>query len=249
MRTRTLIAIGVAAYLASLAATLPASRIAPSVEGWTQGAVALLQPTGTVFDGSASMRLRLPGHAAIILERIEWDWHALALFRGQLAAGVRLKAGGLSGSLTVARSPLAWHVRDAAFEGPAAALSSLQSLLATWNPMGRVALAVPSLRIDHAGFTGSGFVEWRDAGLSLSAVQPLGAWRLALAGDGGPAKLMLTTQRGPLSLTGNGTVTVAGKATFSGEAKAEPGREADLAPLLAQIGPRRADGVHAFSFP
>lgn len=238
-----------AAYLVSLAATLPASLITPRIEGWTQGSVTLSNPAGRVFAGSATVRLRLPGLTPITLERVEWDWQALALFRGQLAVSLRAGASGLTATAEFARSPMAWHVRNASADGPASALSSLHSLLGAWNPAGRVALSVPSLRIDGAGFMGSGTVEWREAALALSPAQPLGSWRLALTGEGGPAKLTLSTQRGPLSLTGSGTISPGGKAAFSGEAKAEAGREADLATLLATIGPRRADGVHAFNLP
>ena len=249
MRVKAIVAVGAVAYLISLVVTLPASLIAPRVEGWTQGTVALAQPSGSVFDGSATVRLRVPNLAPITIDRVQWNWHALALFRGQLAVGVQARTAGLSGNLTVVRSPLEWHLRDVAIDSSASGLASFHSLLGSWNPTGRLALRVPSLRIDRAGFNGNGSVEWADAGLSISAVQPLGTWRLTLAGDGGPAKLTLATQRGPLSLTGNGTLSTAGKAAFAGEAKAEPGREADLGPLLANIGTKRADGIHAFSLP
>lgn len=249
MRVKTIVAVGAAAYLISLVATLPASLTAARVEGWTQGAVALTQPSGSVFDGSATLRLRLPNLAPITIDRVQWNWHALALFRGQLAVGVQLKAGGLFGTLTVGRTFFHWHFRDGTVEGPASALAPLHPLLGSWNPTGRITLRVPSLRIDRAGFDGSGFMEWADAGLSLSTVQPLGTWRLTLTGEGGPAKLTVATQRGPLSITGNGTVSTAGKAVFTGEAKAHAGREPDLAPILANLGTKRADGAHAFSLP
>ena len=249
MRVKAIVAVGAAAYLISLVATLPASLIAPRVTGWTQGSVALAHPAGSVFSGSATVRLSLPDLPPITIDRVQWDWHALALFRGQLAVGVQVKAAGLSGTLTVGRSPFDWHLRDATVDGPASALASFHSLLGSCNPTGRIALRIPSLRVDRAGFNGGGVVEWADAGLSLSTVKPLGTWRLSLAGEGGPAKLMLATQRGPLALTGNGSLSAAGKAVFTGEAKAEPGREADLAPFLANIGAKRADGVHVFSLP
>ena len=249
MRAKTVVAIGFAACLISLVVTVPVSLVSPRVDGWTRGAVTLLQPTGSVLGGSASVRLRLPGAAPITIDRVEWDWHALALLRGRVALGLRMTTDGVSGSLTLGRSPGAWHVQEATLQGPASALSALYPSLGTWSPSGRIELTAPDLRVDGAGFTGTASVHWRDAGLSLSAVQPLGTWRLTLAGQGGPANLSLTTSSGPLSLMGNGTVDMQGKATFTGMAKAEAGREADLEPVLVRIGPRGDDGTHAFRFP
>ena len=58
-------------------------------------------------------------------------------------------------------------------------------------------------------------------------------------------KLALSTAKGPLRLAGNGTLAVAGRLAFSGEARGEPGRERELEEVLALLGRRRADGAHA----
>ena len=60
-------------------------------------------------------------------------------------------------------------------------------------------------------------------------------------------KVTLATVRGPLRLSGDGTLAISGRLAFTGEARSEPGRERDLEAVLALVGPRRPDGAHAFS--
>lgn len=249
MRTRGLIVIGVLAYGGFLAASVPASLVASRVEGWTRSRVTLADATGSIWQGAARATLRLPGAGDVSIDRIEWSWQALALFRGQLAIDVGATLGNLSGRTTVARTPFAWELRGTSLQGPVAALTGVSALLATWQPSGSLSLESAAFRYDGRSYTGAARAEWRDASLALSPVNPLGGWRLEIAAENGPAKATLTTQRGPLRLAGEGALAANGKLTFNGEARAEPGREADLASLLAAIGPKRADGAHAFSLP
>jgi general secretion pathway protein N len=249
MRARHLVAIGAIAYAAFLVATIPASLLATRAESWTRGQVRLTSVTGTVWGGTATPTLRVPGASDITLDRVTWSWQALALFRGQLALDVGVTMGKLDGRATVFRTPLAWEARALSLQGPVAALSTLHPVLAAWQPSGSVSVESRAFRYDGKTYTGTAWGEWRDASLSLSPVSPLGAWRLDITAENGPAKATLMTQRGPLRLAGQGTLTPAGKLTFAGEARAETGREADLASLLSAIGPKRADGAHAFSLP
>lgn len=249
MRARGLIVIGVLAYGGFLAASVPASLVASRVEGWTRGQVALADATGSVWNGAARATLKLPGAGDVTIDRIDWSWQPLALFRGQLAVNVGAALGPLSGRATVARTPLAWELRGASAQGPVAALASVSPLLAAWQPGGSVSLESAAFRYDGKSYTGAARAEWRDASLALSPVEPLGGWRLDLTADNSPVKATLTTQRGPLRLSGEGTLAANGKARFNGEARAEAGREADLASLLAALGPKRADGAHAFAVP
>jgi general secretion pathway protein N len=76
-------------------------------------------------------------------------------------------------------------------------------------------------------------------------VRPLGSWRAEAAGEGPAIRFSLATLKGPLRLSGKGTLPVPGRLSFTGEARAEPGRERDLEPLLDLIGPRRPDGARA----
>lgn len=249
MGIRGLLALGALAYAGFLLATLPASVAGSRAEAWTGGQLTLREVTGTAWYGSATPTARVPGGGAIALDRVSWSWKPLDLFRGRVAFDVSVAMEKLSGTATIARTPLAWEAHGIAVQGPAAALARLHPLLATWQPAGNVAIESASFRFDSRSFAGTARAEWRDATLALSPVSPLGAWRLELAADGGPVKATLSTQRGPLRLSGQGTIAASGKVTFNGEARAEGGREADVASLLNAIGPRRADGAHAFTLP
>jgi hypothetical protein len=76
-------------------------------------------------------------------------------------------------------------------------------------------------------------------------VRPLGSWRTEATGEGPAFRLSVATAKGPLRLSGAGKLPLPGRLAFSGEARAEPGRERDLEAILDLIGPRRADGARA----
>lgn len=249
MRVRSLIAVGVLAFGCFVFVTLPASVVGSRAEGWTAGWLTLHEVTGSAWNGAARPAVSVPGSGAITPDQVTWSWKPLELFRGQVAFDIKMTMGKLTGTAIIARTPFAWEARDVSIQGPAAALAPLHPLLLTWQPTGSVAIESTFFRFDGRSFAGTARAEWRDATLALSPASPLGAWRIDVAADGGPAKVALSTQRGPLSLTGQGTLAVDGKLAFKGEARAEAEREADLASLLATIGPRRADGAHLFTLP
>ncbi len=73
---------------------------------------------------------------------------------------------------------------------------------------------------------------------ALSPVKPLGSYSMDFNWHGSAANLELKTVKGPLLLTGKGTLTH-GRLRFSGLAEAEPEQEGDLATLLNLLGQRR----------
>jgi general secretion pathway protein N len=91
---------------------------------------------------------------------------------------------------------------------------------------------------------GAANVEWRDAAVALTDVKPIGSYRLEARGEGGPARLSVTTLSGPLRISGKGEAT-ATRGSFSGEARGEGDSAKALEPLLDLLGPRRPDGARA----
>jgi general secretion pathway protein N len=245
MRATRLLLLGAAAYGAFLLATLPAAVVAPRVAAATAGRVTLQDAAGTAWNGSARVAISGRGFAAT-LDEVRWRFQPARLLSGRLAFALDARLGGLRGEAEVSRSPMAWRADGLRAMGDASAIATLVPLAAAWSPAGEILLEAPQVEWDGERATGAATLEWRDAASSLSPVRPLGTWRAQAAAEGASVKLSLATVKGPLRLAGNGTLEIPGRFAFSGEARAEPGRERDLESLLSLLGPRRADGAHGF---
>jgi general secretion pathway protein N len=76
----------------------------------------------------------------------------------------------------------------------------------------------------------------------LSAIAPLGSYRLQITGAGDAARVQLGTLRGPLRLQGSGTLT-GGRLSFKGLASAEPDMRPALMGLIRLLGPPSGDNA------
>jgi general secretion pathway protein N len=237
--------LGTAAYGVFLVATVPATWIAGRVAGATQGQVIPANAEGTLWNGSARADVRLPA-TAFAIDDMRWRFLPSRLLAGRIAFAIEARVAGLQGNFEAARGPLAWSVRDLKAAGDAAALARIFPLAAAWQPAGAIAVEAEQLSWDGRQVSGAATAEWRDAALSLSAARPLGSWRAQANAEGGAFKITLATAKGPLRLSGNGTLPMQGRFTFAGEARAEAGRERELEALLDLLGSRRADGARAF---
>lgn len=248
MGARAAVALGIAAYLAFLAATVPAAVVAPRLAGATAGRLEIVSATGTLWRGEARARLALPGAAPVSVERIAWRFLPWRLAAGEAAAAIEASTPGASARLEAARGFSGWTIRDLEAGADARMIAALVPLAAAWQPGGSLALAAGRVDGDGRALTGEARLEWKDATTSLSEVRPLGSYAATLRASGGPAAVELATVAGPLRLAGRGTLDPAGRFALSGEARAEGPRAADLQPLLALLGPRRADGAHALEW-
>lgn len=238
--------LGAAAYGAFLVATLPAAVVAPRVAAATKGQATLTDVGGTVWNGSARVAVAARG-AAFTLDEVRWTFLPSRLLAGRAAFAVKARAGALAGEAELARTPLSWRADGVRAQGDASAIAAFLPLAGAWQPAGEIALAADSVTWDGAAASGTATLEWRDAALALTPVRPLGTWRAEARAEGATAKVTLATVKGPLRLSGDGTLAIPGRLAFTGEARSEPGRERDLEAVLALVGPRRPDGAHAIS--
>ena len=230
--------------LVAVALFAPARWLAAGVAQATQGRLLLVNPHGTVWNGSAGVVFSsgASGAAAVSLP-------------GTLAWQLRPVWGGVTARLDLpccATSALAFTARphangvrlewrDGQSRWPAAMLAGLG---APWNTLkldGVLKLSTQSLTIDfNAGrlaLSGGATLDAVDLSSSLSTLRPMGSYRVALAGGAQPSLLLSTQDGSSLQLSGSGSWN--GRTfRFNGEATAAPGRETALANLLNIIGRR-----------
>lgn len=229
--------------LVALTLFAPARWLAAAVERWTDGHLQLVNPRGTVWNGTAGLvfasgaggaeAISLPGAFGWSL-RPRWDGVRTAL---------DLRCCALQPLELIARpgtDGVELSLADGTSRWPAAMLTGFGAPFNTLKPEGVLDLATQSFSVRIKGRTlalaGRATLDATDISSSLSTLRPMGSYRLALEGGTAPS-LLLTTRDGSLQLSGSGYWT--GTAMrFNGEASAAPGREDALSNLLNIIGRR-----------
>jgi general secretion pathway protein N len=238
------------AVLATVLVFLPAAWMAPLLETQTAGRLTLGDPQGSLWHGSAFIGGAPGGNdpvTPLLPGRFSWSLSPLVML-GRVA--VRLEnPEALSQPVTIEGSWHQWHVSPAAVGLPAERLAALGAPLNTIQPSGQMTLSWGPMEVSRQGnrilLSGQTTLEMQDVASRLSPVRPLGAYRMALDWRGEQAKLGLTTQKGPLMLSGAGNLAN-GRLQFSGRAEAEAGQEEKLANLLNLLGQRRKEGGKDF---
>jgi general secretion pathway protein N len=233
----------------------PASWLARSITSASGERLLLADAQGTVWAGSAVPVLTGgPGSrdATALPGRLGWTI-------GTSGTALEIRASQaccLNGTVAVRVTPGLSHwtfslVPAAGWVGqwPSAWLGGLGT---PWNTLqlgGTFRLVAPSLSVEWVAgrwrVDGQADFELLNASSRLSTLDSLGSYRLRLVGDpaqAGQPQLDLSTQNGPLQLSGTGTLGPAGM-RFRGEARATPADEAALSNLLNIIG--RRDGARS----
>jgi general secretion pathway protein N len=222
---------GVAAYLLFLIVNLPASWLSYALERASGGAVALGNPSGTVWKGRGALAAR-SGQGYRALADIEWRCNPLSIFTGGLAVTLSGDAPGASlrGNLRLGFRSVRLDKVDASV--PVALIEPAVPGSAFVKPEGRVRVVADSLEIGPASVRGAATVEWTEAG--MSGLARVGDYRLQITGSGDRAGLKLSTQRGDLRMTGDGEWSAAQPRQIQMRGEAEATRK-DLEPLLALL--------------
>jgi phosphomannomutase/phosphoglucomutase len=236
MRVAGYAALGLAAYSVFLIATIPAAYVGAQLQAAYPGRIEVSDAKGTVWRGEARLRLAPARGTSIALDRVDWRMAPTRLLAGELAYDATAAAAGLEATAQVARGFSAWHVRGTKAAGDASSFATVVPLIAAWRPTGAMTLTAPEITIAGNDIRGSLDAQWRDAGIGLSDVRPLGTYRVAWHASNGPGRIEVTTLRGPLQVTGKGTTTGL-RFAFSGEARGEGESAKALEPLLDLMGP------------
>lgn len=237
----TLVALVVA--LSSAPATW-LDRLAASL---TQGKIRLAEASGTIWQGSARLmwadtgesaesRLSLSGVA--LPGRIHWRVAPMPLLLGLIEANLQID--GMAGGVALQGSWRELRLGNGRLDLPRIELAALGSPWNTVRPAGAVTVSWSNVLLSAQRFDGTVGIELRDVASSLSAVRPLGSYRIEVQGQGAQAVITMRTLEGALTLTGQGMASGRG---FSFLARAHPTRADDtrLQGLLGLVGTREGD--------
>lgn len=224
---------------------LPAAWLAPVLEAQTDGRLTLGDAQGSLWNGSAFLGAAPSGSdpvTPLLPGRFAWRLSPLVLL-GQVDMRIENPAA-LSRPVQVTGSWYRWQLSPSSVTLPAERLAALGAPLNTIQPSGQMELSWTPLQISRNGnevsVNGTTTLQMENIASRLSPIKPLGAYQLIMDWAGDQAALTLSTVKGPMLLSGNGTLSN-GRLQFSGKAGAEAGQEERLANLLNLLGQRRKE--------
>jgi general secretion pathway protein N len=222
----------------------PARWLAGAVADRSAGRIQLIEPIGTVWNGSADVVLTGGAGSADALAlptrldwrlRPRWDGFAAELKTAcctQSPLAVRVKSRWGGGHLELADGQSQW---------PATLLAGLGTPWNTIQLEGEMQVRTQGLSVEwvtgRLAIAGRADLTAQRMSSRLSTLRPMGSYRITLMGGQVPA-LQLETLEGSLQLSGSGQ-WVGSRLRFSGVAVAAPDRESALSNLLNIIGRRK----------
>ncbi|MBY4599013.1 type II secretion system protein N [Ottowia caeni] len=230
-----------------LLAAAPARWLASAVARGTAGMVQLQDSQGSMWSGSA--RLVLAGGegsqgSTALPGRVHWRLGPSGLgARARVTADCCTPGTPLDLQVAPRWGGVRLKIADSRTQWPASVLTGLGTPWNTVQPQGELTMSTQGLSVEWlAGRTtmeGGVEITARHMSSRLSTLQPMGTYRIKLAGGDTPL-LDLTTVEGALRLSGQGQ-WVGSRLRFTGEASAAAGMEAQLANLLNILGRRQGD--------
>ena len=233
----------------TLLVMMPAAWITPQFAKATQGHVNLIEPSGSVWHGSAALVLaagRDAGAGTLLPGRVQWQTAFWPLLTGRLSMRMQ-QVPAMPEAIAVAAAPHSATISAGEIAVPAALLAGLGAPFNTLDLQGAVRLGWTPWRLLGSRAYGQLVITLTDMSSRVSPVKPLGSYRVAFQSEGDHSTIDLSTLRGPLMLSGHGTVA-AGSTSFHGQASASPEARNNLAGLLNLLGRPTGDGTVALDY-
>jgi general secretion pathway protein N len=232
-----------------LVVLLPAAWITPQFSKATQGRVNLIEASGSLWHGSATLMLAAgpdASTATVLPGRVEWRTAFWPLLAGRVRMQLRQSEAMLE-PVTVEGSFDGATVSAGGIALPAALLSGLGAPFNTLDLQGSVRVTWTQWHLIRGNAFGTLTLTLGDMISRASPVKPLGSYRVALQAQGATSTLDLSTLKGPLLLSGHGTLARGGT-SFHGEASATPDARDNLAGLLNLLGRPTTPGTVALDY-
>jgi len=241
------LAIFAIAFIISLIVTAPATLLARMVEGGSNGRLLLANTSGTLWQGSATPAIRQHSGNLLVLEKLRWDVAVMPLFTGKVTILLRWDNVVQEQAMAVTIAFGQIEFRNALLPLPAGVLGELSPMLQPVQLSGQMFIKSDQFSFSGQGINGIAVADWLNAGSVLSAMNPLGSYRINLAGSGQQLDVSLMTFSGALLLEGKGSFERNQGLRFQGTARAAPDSKDSLNELLGNFGPEIAPGVHSLS--
>lgn len=241
--------IGALAIFVTTLAMLPAAWIAPQFALRSGGRIALAYPSGSLWHGSATLRLAAgpdSGEPTELPGRLEWTTAFWPLFAGRVHMTLN-QTESMPAPINVVATMREATLSAGSLDVPASLLDGLGAPFNTLALRGVVRVDWGDWRVFGPRAFGRMTVTMSDIASRISRVKPLGSYRVVYDAQGETGALSLSTLKGPLLLDGQGTMQDQ-RFLFNGVARADPNFADNLRSLLDLLGRRSPDGTYALVF-
>ncbi len=206
------LALGIAAYVVTLALTAPARLVTERLPAQIQ----LTAPQGTVWSGRVA-RVRLGDFE---LDGVRWRLQPWRVLLGDLGLRLSVDQAGLSGEGALILGLSRMRIRDTRLQGDARVLGPYLEPYGV-EAQGGLTLEIASLSGTREGpDAAQGKLSWRDARLTRPASVRLGEVSVTLSQERDTALATLSNRGGELRL--DGTLTIKPGWQYSGQIRIEP---------------------------
>lgn len=234
------VSLWVIIYVVGLCVFAPASLMSSLLGHFSDGKVVLARTEGSFWRGSGVLLLQGSSRHHV-LGRYRWELNAdgsMTVFSKEVKA-LQAHIEPLSARLVVDRLQLTL---------PAGLLEVASSQLGPYRLQGEMTAQGGPLNVARDGINGALTLDWLNASSGLSAVRPLGNYRLSTRIKGTDVEADLSTLAGKLQLSGRVSYRIGGAINLGGMAQAAlESDRAELKELLHYIGPEIRPGVHSVS--
>ncbi|BAN35152.1 hypothetical protein SCD_n01325 [Sulfuricella denitrificans skB26] len=236
---------GIGLYVASLIVTAPASMMEWMLTHLTNNRVFLVQPEGGLWHGKArKLMIKAADGGLKSMGSVNWEILLLPLLKLELAAMVEVADGQNASSSIIAAGFGKLRLHQMRATMPVSLLSEFMPTWKTWKPNGALKIRTDEFTLSQQGVRGTAELEWRDASLGLSQVNPLGDYRVNIQGDQKIAKISVSTISGVLRLVGKGEWSVSDGLSFRGTALGDPSKKVELRDFLRLLGSEQSNDVY-----
>lgn len=241
------LALFILVFAGGLLVSAPAALLGTVVASASKGQFVLANTAGTLWRGTAIPAIRQRSGNLLPMEKLGWDIDVWALFGGKLQASLRWDHVDQAQPMLLSVTYSQIELRNALLPVHAGILGELVPLLQPAQLSGQILVKSNLFTLGKAGLSGVAVADWAEAGSVLSAVNPLGNYRVRLTGAGERLDVSLETLAGALLLEGSGSFSRSNGMKFQATARAAEGKQDSLRELLNNLGPETAPGVHTLA--
>ncbi len=232
-------------YACMLLVTAPASLLDALIQRISHERLSLANCQGTVWHGSATPILHTEKASTLALHTLQWRIIPQALLLGKLKAELAWDNTESVAPMELTLSRDAIILNNLLLPLPAEVIGELSPYLKPAQFSGNLTIESRQLSYADNRLQGNATARWIQAGSAMSAVHPLGDYQIDIAAAQGTLRATLSTQKGALLLSGQGSWSPAQNFHFNGTARATD--QAALSELLHHLGPETAPGIYQIS--
>ena len=229
--------------------TAPAWLMTRLITSASNGSLEIENAEGSFWTGHAKA-LNYINNKKVIqrFENLSWKIMPSHLLKGDIAFRIIITDHQLTADTILSAGFSGQSISDLRANLPADLMGNFIRDIKALSPRGNLEVKIPLLTFEPVQLKQSANIQWKNAGLGISRVSPLGDYSIDLASQKESIAFYINTIKGPLNVTGKGNYSQKTGGTFNGNASVNDEAKTQLASLLQLMGPSQNNGNVNISF-